>query len=813
MKSEVKRRDFLKGVLSGSATAVMAGCMIEKPEKLIPYVVPPEDVIPGQSKWYSSVCRECPAGCGVKVRQREGRVIKVEGNSQNPVNEGGLCLRGQASLNGLYDPDRLKHPYARNQAGQLERVSWEEAMNIFTQKLQELQSRKKMKEAVFLSGHITGSRSRLIDIWTSSLGMKKRITYEPFSYEPLKAANEICFGKKAIPVFALNKATYLLSFGADFLETWLSPVRYAKDFSRMRKNKGYSKFIHVEPRHSLTAANADEWISVRPGTEVHMVLAICHELLNAQSIKVSDKDFYRLDKLLAYYKPEKVAESIQIPVSKIKQIAQELGGADSSLVLGPGMAGAAYHSKDTWVAVNLLNYLLGNINKTVLFSSNESIGQIDSYENIDKLIRAMRNNRIPLLITVETNPVYTLPKSVNFTEGLKQVPFVISFSTYLDETSSHADLILPLHTWLESWDDYESREGLCGLLQPTMTPVANTKNFGDILIETYQKVFNENSSHSHFVKGVRKDFQWKNYYDFLRDSWRRIYKLSKPSRSFEDFWETSLRTGGHFQSKVTEQAVLSDSIFNYKFEDSEFKYSAGQFYYYPYPSIRHYDGRNANYPWLQEIPDPITLAVWDSWIEVHPKTAERLAIKRGDLVKITSPHGFITAPVYIYEGIQPDTIAIPTGLGHKSLGRYAMNVGANAFSILPPTGTAQANMIKESKISLLQSMMVSLEKTGQKHQLVILGGHSNRSDRNIIQTTTEMELRQPAVFHDKTDFSHTKWQMYSSHEHPKYRWGMSIDLDLCTGCGACVAACYAENNIAVTGKDQCSMGREIPGFV
>ncbi len=797
-----RRRDFLKGVLTGSTAAVMTGCMIEKPEKLIPYVVPPEDTVPGVSKWYNSTCRECPAGCGVIVRQREGRAIKVEGNPLHPVNAGGLCMRGQASLQGLYNPDRFKHPYARNRSGKLEKVSWDQAKNIFVQKLQELKKGRKINEAVFLSGHASGSRSRLIDIFSKSMGMKKSVFYEPFSYESIKEANEICFGKKEIPVFALNKATYLLNFGADFLETWLSPVRYSKDFSRMKQNKGYEKFVHIEPRLSLTAANADEWISILPGNETPVILTICHELLKMGVAKISDNDLPYFKYFLAPYRLELMTDKIESP-SKVKQIIKELANAESSLVLGPGMAGMPNQSRDAWVAVNILNYMLGNINRTVLFGQNESIGQIDS-QRMSDLIGQMKNKEIGLLLITGTNPVYSLPKSDHFVRSLGNVPFVIAFSSFPDETTELADLILPDHVWLESWDDYSGREGFYGLLQPTMTPVTDSRHFGDVLIEAHQKVAAGESS---ITKENRNNVPWKNYHDFLRYSWKKLYKSSGTDKSFEDFWESALREGGYFKTGLTKPVKLSKNFYSYGFKSPVNKISSDEFYYYPYPSLRYFDGRGANNPWLQEIPDPITSVVWDSWVEIHPWIADKLKVKRGDLVKVKSQHGSITAPVYIYEGIHPRTIAIPTGLGHDALGQYAKNVGVNAISILPTISSA--GLIEKSEDNQLLHMTVSLEKTGEHHSLVTLDGSLGQGNRKVIQTTTEPELKHAVVSHGDEGFSHTKWQMYAPHEHPKYRWGMSIDLNLCTGCGACVAACYAENNIAVVGKKQCSMGREM----
>ncbi|MBI5187271.1 MAG: molybdopterin-dependent oxidoreductase [Nitrospinae bacterium] len=792
MEFKFRRRDFLKGLLSGGAVA-LGGCSPEKTEKVIPYVVPPDDYIPGVSKWYNSVCRECPAGCGAMVRQREGRVLKVEGNPKNPVNEGALCVRGQASLQGLYNPDRFAQPYARNQAGKMEKISWEDGINMLAQKIKQLSTEGKIGNAMFLSGHVTGARAKLIDTCSSLLGMKKRATYEAFSYESIKTAGDLCFGRKEVPFFVLEKADYLLNFGADLFETWISPVRYSKDFSRMRQNDGYyKKSVHVEPRHSLTAAGADEWVSIRPGTEVFMALGIGHELLKNGKAKLSAEESAGLNELLAAYTPEKVAADTDVPAPTIKRIAKELGEAESGLVLGPGMAGGGKNSVDTWVAVYLLNHILGGINQTILFGLGESIGQTDSYGDIQELTARMKRQEVPLLMVHETNPAYSMPGSAEFKKAIDQVPFVVSFSTFPDETTEFADLILPDHTWMERWDDFESRKGAHGLLQPVMDPVTDTRNFGDVLIEVCLKI----------LGGPNEKLSSKTYYDYLLESWKGIHAASGETKSFDGFWEGALRRGGYFAAAQPENASFTKEIVSYKFMDAGLKGSANEFYFYVYPSGRYFDGRSADRQWLQEIPDPITVAVWDSWAEIHPQTAAKLGVKRGDVLKVRAGKSEIKVPAYIYEGVRPDMVAVQAGQGHEALGRYAMNVGVNAVSILPQD--------KEPKSGALPwlSTLVSLEKTGEKHLLVTLDGSLDDDNRGIYQTVTKAELEHGGD-HGKGHHAEKDYQMYAPHEHPTYQWAMAVDLNKCIGCGACSAACYAENNLPVVGKKECGVGREM----
>ncbi|MGH7807218.1 MAG: molybdopterin-dependent oxidoreductase, partial [Thermodesulfobacteriota bacterium] len=279
----IKRRDFLKiiGVAGGTAV-VSGGCSPEPVEQIIPYVIPPDDIIPGIPKWYASTCMECPSGCGILVKNREGRAIKIEGNPLSPINSGSLCARGQAALQGLYNPDRIRSPLSRNSSGKLQPISWDNAEKALLEKIQEIQKQSNGNKIVFLTNNVSGSFGNLIDKWLGALGGGKHIAYETFSHEPIKEANRISFGRDKIPTYNIEKTKYLLSFGADFLETWLSPTEYAKKFSDFHsyKNKTIGKLVQIEPRVSLTGANADEWVAIKPGTEAFLALGIANVILS-----------------------------------------------------------------------------------------------------------------------------------------------------------------------------------------------------------------------------------------------------------------------------------------------------------------------------------------------------------------------------------------------------------------------------------------------------------------------------------------------------------------------------------------------------
>ncbi|MFQ5913856.1 MAG: molybdopterin-dependent oxidoreductase, partial [Nitrospinota bacterium] len=461
---EVNRRDFFKIVGIGGATAAMVGCSAQPPETLIPYVVPPEEIIPGQATWYATVCRECPAGCGMLVKTMDGRAIKVEGNPDHPVNHGRLCARGQASLQGLYDPDRIRHPLRKGRDGTWRPISWEEGEGLLASRLAELKGQGNRIACV--TPLLTGSLDQLVDTWLQVLGGGRRLRYEAISYEPLREANRAAFGIAAIPFYDLERAELLLSFGADFLETWLSPVEYARQFASMRTyRQGHmGRFAYIGPRLSLTGANADEWIAVRPGTEGLLALGMMHVIIaEGLATSLSTHEETALLKLVTPFTPNAVAEQTGVSPDKVRALARAFVRSRPSLAVADAKTSNA---TETCVAVNLLNYVVGNVGETIHFGPTAAVGQASTYGEMRNLLEAMEAGEISLLLLSGVNPVFTLPEGERFQKALEKVSLVVSFASFLDETANASHLILPDHTFLESWGDHEPWEGVRGLQQP-----------------------------------------------------------------------------------------------------------------------------------------------------------------------------------------------------------------------------------------------------------------------------------------------------------------------------------------------------------
>ena len=784
---EMDRREFLTIVGVGGGAAALVGCGAEPPEKLIPYLIPPEEMIPGKAVWYATTCRECPAGCGMLVRTREGRAVKVEGNPGHPVNAGRLCARGQASLQGLYNPDRIRQPLRKGDAGTFQPLSWEEAEKLLAAALADLRRQGKGKGIACVTSLMTGSLALLTDQWLSALGAHPRLAYETFAYESLRAANRITFGQDAIPTYDIEAAEMLLSFGADFLETWLSPVAYARAFAAMRayREGRMGRFVYVGPRLSLTAANADEWVSIKPGTEAFLALGLVHVILKeglAAPLPRAERD--ALSTLVKAYDPERVAAYTEVPAEKIIRLARAVAGAKPSLALGGGLTTTA-------VAVNLLNYVAGNVGKTMRFGPTSPLGSLATYRDMRGLVEAMDRGEVQVLLLHGVNPAFTLPDAAGFRAALKKVPFAVSFSSVMDETASEAHLILPDHSFLESWGEYSPWEGVHGLMQPVMRPLFQTKAFGDVLLSVARQVDGE----------VAPKFPWPTFYEYLREQWKTLQQGWAPGTDFDDFWGEALRQGGVWKTLTARPVRLSREVFRVPFEEPRLDGDPAQsLSLHPYPSLTHFDGRGANRPWLQELPDPMTQIVWDSWLEVHPETAGRLGVAEGDIVEVTSIHRRIELPVHLYEGIRTDVVGVPIGQGHTAFGRYAQGRGANPVNLLPPTPEPRSGGLP------WLSTKVTLTRTGRRHSLVSVAGSDRQWGRGIAQA---LPLGALSGESGEASEEHKVRQIYPPHEHPEHRWGMAIDLNSCIGCSACVVACYAENNIPVVGKEKMAEGREM----
>ncbi|MFZ5515007.1 MAG: 4Fe-4S dicluster domain-containing protein [Candidatus Zhuqueibacterota bacterium] len=773
------RRDFIKSL--GSLSLVMVPDLSQGPlRKLFPMLIPAEEIIPGVPYWYVSTCRECPAGCGVLLKVRNDNVIKIEGNPNHPVNCGGLCARGQAALQELYSAERLQAPMKIPASGPRERTTWDAV-------IPELKAKMGAGKTVVLSGDLSGSQKSFVEKWIAGIaGNAELVMYEPFHRAGYRRANEIVFGKNVDSRYHLDKADYVLSFGADFMETWQSPVALSRDFSDARRfrNGRSAKLAYVGIADSITATNADEEYKINPLSETVLLLALASQLLEKNSrLNMESRERQRWRSLLGKYTPELAAEYSGLTVQNVVHLAEQLLAFKNSVLLCGESLAAHEHATASLVAANLVNYFAGNYGVTISLGSPDAT--VGSMTALEQLLREMEAGQVAHLIMYNTNPAFTYPDRERLAAAFKKVGLKIALATTPNETTELADYALPVSHAIETWGIESPQPDVFSLVQPGMKPVFDSKPMEEALIALAP------------VASLPDSLE-----KFIEDEWQSIFRLKPAASSFPDNWKELLLTGGVW---LTSEAVppapaLSSRLSGYLNALAMPEKSAGVALLVNF-SHRFFDGRGANKPWLWEVPNALSHTVWDTPLRIHPKRAEPLALKEGDIVAISANGRTIEAPVLLTEHVHPSVVAMEFGAGHAHYGAAAVKETGNPWLLLSGAGDDNGDV-------MLVTRDIQMKKTGKWRKLVRIQGGYDQGERNIIQQMHLDHAIQLENSHAKRIEPHHP-QIYPVHEHKKYDWTMVVDLSACIGCGACAVACYAENNLATVGKTQCDNGREM----
>lgn len=781
LDAQTPRRDFLKYLgFSTAAAALAASCEVPV-RKVVPYLKKPDNVIPGVANYYASTYVNGGDTISVVVKQRDGRPIKIEGNELSTITNGGTNAQAQASVLDLYDNTRLRYPMQKDGKGFKEVTGFDAFDKMVAAAI--------TGKAVALLTSTINSPSTLaiINEFLAKYPGSRHVQYDAVSYSGMLQANEACYGKKAIPSYHFDQAKVIVSLGADFLGTWLSPTEFSNQYAKNRKVTGekpeLSKHFQFESMMSLTGSNADDRYIHKPSETGAVALAILNAL-NGTAASFTDK---------------KLNDGIKLAADNLKA-----AGGHALVVCG---------SNDVYsqTIVNAINEAIGANGKTInwAITSNYKNG-IDG--DMVKLVDEMNSGAVGAVFIYDANPAYSYSDSKKFKDALAKVVSV-SFNGTMDETTELCKYILPAHHWLESWGDAEPKTGYFSFIQPSINPLFKTRAFQTSLIK------------------------WSSAAGSLINDYETYFKTYWTAKlGTIELYEKALQDG------VVEPAVrpVAAGVFNsVKLAEAQAAVAAvkaGAVEVILYQKISIGNGSQANNPWLQELPDPISKVTWDNYAMMSPAMALSLLNldvmnqaggKQSDyevhpekpVVKITVNGKSVELPVIVIPGMHAATIALAVGYGRESankestadnIGKSANGTGKNVYPLVGFNGTNS------------YSSIATVEKTGKTYPLAQTQVHGFTESRPVIYETNlksfvanpesileELNKEKAAItIAGSKDFVKDA-TIYPDFEKPGIKWGMSIDLNTCTGCSACVVACTAENNVSVVGKMQVQRAHEM----
>ncbi len=673
------RRNFFKIVSVASAGVATSSCG-KKSDTLIPLLVPEHEIVPGEEQWHAAVCGECAAGCGVIVRVMEGErtierngakfreriacIKKIEGNPLDPVSGGRLCARGQAGLQSLYNPDRVRGPLRRTAAraqASFADISWEDAIGSVVEKLGKARAADP-NGIMFLTTPQASARMLTIQRFLESIGAPPARTCSLASFAVEGKAAEAVFGWKGVPRYDLGNARYALGVGADFLGGWASPVYYGRQYGHFRQGRPglRGKLVQAESRMSLTAVNADEWLPVRPGSEPHFLIAVARVILDEKLDRKAVQLPAGIGEAIAGANLAELIQATGLAEKRLRRVARELGESEAPLVIA-GASIVQSNSLGALIAAHYLNLLLGNVGQpggllppypaTFAGPQNANVAQ------------ALKHAQVLLLDG--DNPAYSLPAKSGVMADLAGLDTIVSFGAFIDDSAAYADVILPDHQTLES--------------EAAIVPVVAISPI-DISVATpfIRPLYNTRR-----IEQTLGDIAKKMNVTFEAVSARSLVEPLLPPG---ETWDDVTRRGGLWRNEETAAPALKPIGEKLEWSGAVFDGAPEQFplQFQPYLSLQYHDGSGANLPWMQELPDPVSSAMWNLPVEIDRQTAAQLNLATGDSVRVESAHGSVNALVYVHPAALPGVVSMAIGEGHTHYGRYASGRGANPLSILAP---------------------------------------------------------------------------------------------------------------------------------
>ncbi len=780
--SGISRRKFL-ALLGASAAFAGAGCS-DYPDKgaIIPYNKKPEEVVPGKANYYASTCAGCSSACGILIKTREGRPIKVDGNPDHPVSRGKICSQGQASILNLYDPSRLQDPMVYKD-GFWNKETWSKVDKDIAGILKTAQG----KEIVILGRKITSPTfKKVLDEFKAKYPSANVYSYEIFGDSIRSSAWSKCYPGTAYPSIKWDAARTIVSFEGDFLGVDGNKVEQSRMFAKNRDvndPKNFNRLYVIEGKLSLTGSNADHRIKLSVAEQYELLLAFVNEL--SANSAVSSRMKPALKSLAASYSLKNIASKYGIDYKILQAMVKDLTANQGRSLIYGGVA----LSESAHIIINGLNDALGN---TALYNApGVEQFQMAAVNEIASLVGRMKQGSVHSVINVDCNPVYEFPADLKVAEAFKKVEFVISLSEFSNETTAVSKIVLPINHGFESWGDHQTRQGFYSLQQPVIAPLYNTRQREAVLLN----LLSENPS----------TYSSDIYHKYLKSNWQlNIYPGINSAFGFEKYWLGVLHDGVALTSAASSGNY---SISDQSFAGLESTIKLNGYLMMLNESPHLSDGRFAHNGWLQELPHPVTKVTWDNYASVSYQTSLKLGVKTNDLVEVNASGTKLNLPVVVQPGMADNVISVELGYGRSNSHIVADGVGFNANQFLSSKYTYSPFVIANVSVSKVQGKY-SVVSTQDHHSFdddLIKDIHKKREI--IREGTVAQYIKNPDFIHGEGKKEHVN--MYEDHQYDNVKWGMAIDLNKCIGCGDCTVACNVENNIPVVGKDQVERGRDM----
>ncbi len=779
-KLPVDRRDFMR-LFSASSVFAATSCVRRPVEKAVPYVNQPIDQAVGVPTYYASTCNECSAGCGVVVKTREGRPVKIEGNPENPISQGATCAVGQATLQALYHPERRKAPRILKSASWFE-TEWGNWEKELAKSLQ-----GKTRVGILTNGS-TGHRHEFYRRFLNHIGSSENYLYTYESNSLISAtiaAHKIAFGVEAMPRPELRKSEVIVGIGSDFLEIGLSPVYNSKGFSESQTFKGgkMGRFVQFESTLSQTGARAHERHVIPAGHEIAVALLLTRHLLAMDTSKGSASERLEIKQVLDTNASflDQAYEVVGIDRATFDTLAADLIKTPSVILCG-GSYGFDENATALQLVAIMANTLIGAYGETLFLNKGWMVAPVKSGDTARFIAEA---GSLDALIVIDSNPAFSMPQSWGVADLLKKIPLVVSLQVLPNETDEFATFVGNMHHYLESWGDEQPVAGFWSARQPAVRPAFGSKQAEDVLLW--------------LAASLQKPMGYADYREYLKQQWGSIHQGLAGQVEFNTFFDAVLRRG--FSGKLDSQTVRSMSGVSSAFKLTQPANEATMLI--SHMDLRLRDGKGSMLPILQEVGDSMTTIAWDSYVAMNPNRAKKEGLKINDVVKVSTPAGSYEAAVYPLPGLHHNVIVTPRGNGHKAgISKVTDGIGTNPLVVY----AKRSDAISGDPVTSVQA--VSIEKTGKRFALAKMQKSSDLGNRKDI--VKEISYKKAVENISKNKDLDTVPDLYPKlDEQAEYRWGMAIDLNSCTGCSACMVACAAENNIPTTGREQIIIGREM----